>query len=148
MRDPTPTAGWFEGGEHVLPVRVYFEDTDFSGVVYHGAYVRFFERGRSDALRLMGVHHAELAAAAEPVALTVTRMEVDFRRSARIDDALEVRSTYGALQGARLAVRQRILRGEDLIAEAGVQAACIDIRTGRARRPPPVLIRAFRPLAE
>ena len=146
--DPTPTAGWFEDGEHRLPVRVYFEDTDFSGVVYHGAYVRFFERGRSDCLRLMGVHHAELAGGAEPLAFAVIRMEVDFRRAARIDDALIVGTAFDALKGVRFSVRQRILRGEELIAEAFVQAACIDIGTGRPRRLPASLIEAVRPLAE
>jgi acyl-CoA thioester hydrolase len=141
-----PTAGWFDGPEHVLPVRVYYEDTDFTGVVYHGAYVRFFERGRSDYLRSIGVHHAELAAADPPTGFTVVRMEVDFQRAARIDDALQVRSTCEALQGPRLFLRQRIVRGGGQIAQALVQAACIDLRTGRARRPPKALIEAFRPL--
>lgn len=146
MDFPAPTAGWFDGAEHVLPVRVYYEDTDFTGIVYHGAYVRFFERGRSDCLRAIGVHHAELAAADEPAGFAVVRMEVDFRKAARIDDALHVRTAYEALKGPRLIVRQRILRGDDVIAEALVQAACIDLRTGRARKPPKVLIEALRPL--
>lgn len=146
MDSPTPTAGWFDGREHVLPVRVYYEDTDFTGVVYHGAYVRFFERGRSDCLRTIGVHHAELAAGPEPAGFAVVRMEVDFRMAARIDDALSIRTGYEALKGPRLFVRQRILRDEQLIAEAVVQAACIDLRTGRARKPPSVLLEALRPL--
>jgi acyl-CoA thioester hydrolase len=146
METTAPTAGWFDGREHVLPVRVYYEDTDFTGVVYHGAYVRFFERGRSDCLRAIGVHHAELAAGPETAGFAVVRMEVDFRRAARIDDALLVRTAYEALKGPRLFVRQRILRSEDLIAEALVQAACIDLRTGRARRPPNLLLEALRPL--
>lgn len=141
-----PTAGWFDGREHVLPVRVYYEDTDFTGVVYHGAYIRFFERGRSDCLRAIGIHHAELAAAEAPAGFAVVRMEVDFRLAARIDDALHVRTAYQALKGPRLVVRQRILRAEALVAEAIVQAACIDLRTGRARRPPTALIEALRPL--
>ncbi|HEX2560896.1 hotdog domain-containing protein, partial [Phenylobacterium sp.] len=92
MDSPAPTAGWFVDREHVLPVRVYYEDTDFTGIVYHGAYVRFFERGRSDCLRAIGVRHAELAAADEPAGFAVVRMEVEFRRAARIDDALHVRT--------------------------------------------------------
>jgi acyl-CoA thioester hydrolase len=147
MTDTAPTAGWYEGREHVLPVRVYYEDTDFTGLVYHGAYIRFFERGRSDALRTIGVHHAELMAAPDPAAFAVIRMEVDFRRSARIDDALLVRTAYETLQGARLFVRQRILRGDELIAEALVQAACID-GAGRARRPPKGLVEAIRKLLD
>jgi acyl-CoA thioester hydrolase len=139
-----PEAGRLDGREHVLPVRIYYEDTDFTGVVYHGAYVRFFERGRTDFLRLAGVGHAALLDRAEPIAFTVTRLAVDFRRAARIDDALEVRTRYEAARGPRLFVRQRILRAESLIAEAEVEAACIDL-AGRPRRPPKELVAALRP---
>jgi acyl-CoA thioester hydrolase len=95
-----PSAGWVEGREHVLPVRVYYEDTDLSGLVYHANYVRYFERGRSDFLRTGGVHHAELLARPDPVAFAVTRMEIDFRRGARIDDALLVRTSYDAARSS------------------------------------------------
>ena len=138
-----PSAGWLEGREHVLPVRIYYEDTDFTGVVYHANYLRYFERGRSDFLRLIGVSHQALAA--QDSAFTVTRMEVDFRRAARVDDALQVRTTYDAVKGPRLFISQRIVRAEALIAEASVQAACIDM-AGRARRPPPGLGEAIGPL--
>jgi acyl-CoA thioester hydrolase len=138
-----PSAGWMEGREHVLPVRIYYEDTDFTGVVYHANYLRYFERGRSDFLRLVGVSHQALAA--QDAAFTVTRIEIDYRRAARVDDALLVRTTYDAVKGPRLYIRQRMLRDEDLIAEASVEAACIDM-SGRARRPPPGLGEAIRPL--
>ena len=138
-----PTAGWLEGREHVLPVRIYYEDTDFTGVVYHANYLRYFERGRSDFLRLIGVSHQALMALPEPAAFTITRIEVDYRRAARVDDALVVRSCFDSIKGPRLYFAQRILRGEDLIAEASVHAACIDL-AGRARRPPQSLIDAFR----
>ena len=137
-----PTAGWLEGREHVLPVRIYYEDTDFTGVVYHANYLRYFERGRSDFLRLIGVSHQQLAA--QDAAFTITRIEVDYRRAARVDDALQVRTTYDIVKGPRLFVRQRIVRGDELIAEAVVQAACIDM-SGRARRPPPGLGEAIGP---
>ncbi|WP_293455193.1 tol-pal system-associated acyl-CoA thioesterase [Phenylobacterium sp.] len=140
---PEPSAGWLEGREHVLPVRIYYEDTDFTGVVYHANYLRYFERGRSDFLRLVGVSHTELAA--QNAAFTITRMEIDYRRAARVDDALLVRTTYDTVKGPRLFIAQRIVRGEDLIAEARVQAACIDA-AGRARRPPPGLAEAIGPL--
>lgn len=133
---PVPTAGEIIGREHVLPVRVYYEDTDFTGVVYHGAYVRFFERGRSDFLRVAGIHHAELLAREEPIAFAVTRLDIAFKRAARIDDALVVRTTYDTVRGPRLFISQRITRGEDLIATASVEAACIDL-AGRPKRPPP-----------
>lgn len=137
-----PSAGWVDGREHVLPVRIYYEDTDFTGVVYHANYLRYFERGRSDFLRVMGVSHQALLA--QNAAFTVTRIEVDYRRAARVDDALLVRTTYDAVKGPRLFIGQRILRGDELIAEAQVQAACIDA-AGRARRPPPGLTEAIAP---
>ena len=137
-----PSAGWLEGREHVLPVRIYYEDTDFTGVVYHANYLRYFERGRSDFFRLIAVSHTELAR--QDAAFTITRMEIDYLRAARVDDALQVRTTYDAVKGPRLFVSQRIVRGADVIAQAKVQAACIDM-SGRARRPPPGLGEAIGP---
>ena len=144
--DPTdtPTAGRFEGREHILPVRVYYEDTDFTGVVYHANYVRYFERGRSDFLRMVGVGHAELADHDQPTAFVVTRLEIDFKRPARIDDALRVITTYDEVRGPRLFVSQRIFRGEELIAAAVVEAACITM-TGRPRKPPPGMADRIKP---
>lgn len=143
--DPNaPTAGWLDGREHVLPVRIYYEDTDFTGMVYHANYLRYFERGRSDFFRLAGISHTELLNLAEPTAFTLVRVEVDYRRAARVDDALQVRTTYDAVQGARLMVSQRILRGEDLIAEAKLQAVCIDLK-GRAKRPPRSMVDLLSP---
>src|SRR5271163_3525120 len=74
---------------HRLPVRVYYEDTDFTGVVYHASYLRYFERGRTEFLRAAGVEHAALLALPEPCAFAVTRISVAFRKPARVDDALE-----------------------------------------------------------
>ncbi|HYC69285.1 tol-pal system-associated acyl-CoA thioesterase [Brevundimonas sp.] len=129
-----PTAGRFEGREHHLPVRVYYEDTDFTGLVYHGAYVRFFERGRSDALRLMGVGHAELLDGDQPMAFVVSKMQLDFLRPARIDDELLVRTRYDAIKGPRLLISQAITRGDAVLCRAGVEAVCIHM-DGRPRRP-------------
>jgi len=137
--------GWLEGREHVLPVRIYYEDTDFTGVVYHANYLRYFERGRSDFLRLAGVSHQLLLEHSDPAAFTVTKIAVAFKRAARIDDGLLVRTTYDAIKGARLLISQRIFREGDLIATADVEAACIAL-DGRARRPPPGLIAALKPL--
>ena len=139
-----PTAGRFEGREHILPVRVYYEDTDFTGVVYHANYVRYFERGRSDFLRLAGVSHTDLLERHDPAAFVVTRMEIDFKRPAKIDDALQVRTTYDQARGARLQISQRITRGEELIAQAQVSAACISL-DGKPRKPPAGLVDALRP---
>jgi acyl-CoA thioester hydrolase len=140
-----PSSGWLEGREHVLPLRIYYEDTDFTGVVYHANYLRYFERGRSDFFRLLGVSHREMLGLSEPTAFTVVRMELDFRRPARIDDALQVRTTYDSARGPRLFVSQRIVRDEELIASAAVQAACIDMK-GRPKKPPPGLAAALQPL--
>jgi acyl-CoA thioester hydrolase len=142
-----PTAGWLDGREHVLPVRIYYEDTDFTGVVYHANYLRYFERGRSDLLRFVGIHHAALANLPEPAAFTVVKITVEFKRPARIDDALEVRTRYDRIKGVRLFIGQRVLRAGELIATADVEAACIDLN-GRPRRPPPGLIDAVGPLLD
>ncbi len=140
----TPTAGRFEGREHRLPVRVYYEDTDFTGLVYHGNYVRYFERGRSDCLRLMGIGHAELLEGDEPLAFVVSRMDLRFLKPARIDDALVVRTLYQAVKGPRLIIEQAITRGEEVLCRAEVEAVCIHL-DGRPRRPTRALIEKVRP---
>jgi acyl-CoA thioester hydrolase len=139
-----PTAGGFEGREHRLPVRVYYEDTDATGLVYHANYVRYLERGRSDFLRMAGVSHTELREREDPAAFVVTRIEVDYRRPARLDDALVVRTTYDVVRGPRLSIGQTILRGDEVLVEAVVEAACITL-DGRARRPPAGLHEKLKP---
>jgi acyl-CoA thioester hydrolase len=138
--DPAPLGGAFDGREHRLPVRVYYEDTDFTGFVYHASYVRFFERGRSDFLRLAGADHVAMAHL--KTAFAVVRLEVDYLRAAGIDDALTVCTTFDTIKGPRLTMSQRIMRGDEVLAVAKVQAACID-PNGRARRPPPQLLQAL-----
>jgi acyl-CoA thioester hydrolase len=106
------------GRHHILPVRVYFEDTDFSGLVYHATYLRWCERGRSDFLRLLGNDHQALLAGAagrEPAAFVVRRMSLEFLRPARIDEVLEVTTRAKDLTAATLTLDQRIARdGRDL----------------------------------
>jgi acyl-CoA thioester hydrolase len=137
-------AGRIEGGVHHLPVRVYFEDTDFSGIVYHANYLRYCERGRSDFLRLIGVHHGELQGGVhgEPLAFAVRRMEIDFLKPARIDDVLEVKSWCAALTRASMEIRQQVMRGEELLFEALVKAALLNAQ-GRPRRFPEPLREAL-----
>jgi acyl-CoA thioester hydrolase len=139
-----PSAGVFEGTEHALAVRVYYEDTDLTGVVYHASYARFFERGRSDFLRLAGVDHASLLALDDPAAFAVTRMTIEFHRAARIDDALVVRTRFKSVRGVRMNAAQRILRGATPIATAEVEVVCIGPE-GRVRRPPAELVQALAP---
>ena len=133
-----PTAGRFEGREHRLPVRVYYEDTDFTGLVYHANYVRYFERGRSDCLRLMGIGHAELLDGDKPLAFVVSKMGLSFLKPARIDDPLVVRTQYDAINGPRLLISQAITRGEEVLCRAEVEVVCIHM-DGRPRRPTPLL---------
>jgi acyl-CoA thioester hydrolase len=139
-----PTSGVFEGREHVLPVRVYYEDTDFTGLVYHASYLRFFERGRTEFLRAAGVEHAALLALPEPCAFAVTHISIAFKQAARVDDALEVRTLNRKGRGVRMEAVQRILRGGELIAEALVEVVCIR-PGGRPRRPPPELSERLAP---
>lgn len=139
-----PTTGRFEGREHRLPVRVYYEDTDFTGLVYHANYVRYFERGRSDFLRTAGVGHAELLDAAPPLAFVVAEMKLQFLKPARIDDALVVRTTYDAVKGPRLMISQTIMRGDEVLCRAEVTAVCIHL-DGRPRRPTPELVTKVKP---
>ena len=134
-----PTAGRFDGRAHLLPVRVYYEDTDFTGLVYHANYVRYFERGRSDCLRAMGIGHAELLKGGEPLAFVVSEMALSFLKPARIDDALVVRTLYEAVKGPRLLIRQSVERGGEVLCRAEVTAVCIHL-DGRPRRPTRALV--------
>jgi acyl-CoA thioester hydrolase len=140
-----PSTGRFDGRAHLLPVRVYYEDTDFTGMVYHANYLRFFERGRSDGLRAAGVDHTALAEV--DTALTLTQINVKFRKPARIDDALVVVTIFERVDGPRLSMRQTLVRGEALMAEAAIEACCISL-AGRARRPPPLLVDKLKPYLE
>ena len=140
-----PTSGEFGPDKiHRLPVRVYYEDTDFSGVVYHARYLHFFERGRTDSLRCLGISHTGLATQADPLALAVRRMNIEFVRAARVDDALVVETIYRPQQGARLMLDQVLRRDGDIIATAAVQAVCMD-PSGRAKRPPKSMALAWLP---
>ncbi|RZJ16228.1 MAG: tol-pal system-associated acyl-CoA thioesterase [Brevundimonas sp.] len=140
-----PTLGRFEGHAHLLPVRVYYEDTDFTGLVYHANYVRYFERGRSDFLRLAGIGHAELLDGDRPLAFVVSQMALKFIRPARIDDALVVRTVYESFRGVRLKIRQAVERDGEVLCTAEVEVICIHL-DGRPRRPTPGLVQKIGPL--
>jgi acyl-CoA thioester hydrolase len=125
-------AGRIENGVHFLAVRVYYEDTDFSGSVYHANYFKYCERARSDCLRLLGVHHRELQGS---FGFVVRRLTADFLRPALIDDVLEVESRFEEIGGARLDLDQQIKRIGELIFHAKVTVAFVDGR-GRPTRLP------------
>jgi acyl-CoA thioester hydrolase len=124
---------------HRIEVRVYYEDTDFSGAVYHAAYLHFFERGRTEFLRAEGVHHSELAR--DNIAFAVRSMTIDFPRAAHIDDLLVVETTVAELSGVRLVLDQAISRGDEVIATARV--VVVAVRDGKATRLPKGVSAAF-----
>ena len=126
-----------------FPVRVYFEDTDFSGAVYHANYIKFCERGRTECLRFLGIHHRELhEGEGGGLVFVVRRLECDFLKPARIDDLLEVRTVCLETTGARMVLGQRIMRAETLLFEARVTVALIGA-DGRPRRFPTAFAAAF-----
>lgn len=121
-------------GQHWLNIRVYYEDTDFTGMVYHANYLRFFERGRSDFLRDAGVSHQSLLARDEPAAFTLTNVEVDYKRAAKVDDLLAIRTRSLGVKGVRMYFNQTCLRGDEIIAEGRITAVMIHA-DGRPMRP-------------
>lgn len=129
---------------HIGLHQVYFADTDYSGVVYHARYLEFLERGRSDYLRLLGIHHHELAAGkhGEILVWVVRRMEIDFKQSARIDDVLEVRTKVERVAGARIYMGQEIWRDDAHLIDARVEAALIT-GAGKPRRFPKPWVALF-----
>ena len=118
---------------HHFPVRIYYEDTDFSGNVYHAAYLKFFERGRTEFLRDEGIHHSELAG--QGIAFAVRSMEIAFDGAAHIDDLLTVTTEVAAITGARLTLDQQILRDGVVLTRATVVVVAIKTAGGAARLP-------------
>ncbi|MCM8558423.1 tol-pal system-associated acyl-CoA thioesterase [Sphingomicrobium sediminis] len=130
----TPPEGRFDGSLHSFPVRVYFEDTDLSGIVYHANYLRYFERARSDMLRAVGID--QRAAQDEGLgAYAVTHMDIHWKRPAKLDDALIVESRVKQVRAASCFIHQSVRRGDELLASAEVTAALLT-PDGRPRRQP------------
>lgn len=132
-------AGRFDGVTHLLDLRVYYEDTDFSGIVYHANYLRYFERGRTDCLRLAGVDQSRLYREGDGFAFVVRHMEIAFDKPALMDDLVRVETRLASVKGASLVMNQRLLRQQpggdsELLVRATVQVAAI--RAGRAARLP------------
>jgi acyl-CoA thioester hydrolase len=124
-----PLDGEMRGGRHWLTVRVYYEDTDFTGIVYHANYLRFMERGRTNHLRLLGADHRalfeETAREAPGFAFVVRSMNIEYLKPARMDDVLDVITEPEEVKGASITLRQRVMRGEELLVEAHVRVAFI-----------------------
>ena len=139
-----PVEGRFDGREHRFPVRVYFEDTDLSGVVYHANYLRFMERARSDMLRLVGVDQRGVMEAGGG-AYAVSDLAIKYHRPARLDDALVVVSRLIKVRAAAVAIHQRVMRGAEMLTEAEVTAALV-APDGRPRRQPAEWAAAYKDL--
>lgn len=137
-------AGRLIPGGHSLTLRVYYEDTDFSGIVYHANYLKFMERGRSDYMRLLGVVQGELFAEAANEApgfhFVVRSMQIDFLKPARIDDVLEVVTLSKEVAGASIMLAQSVRRNGEALVNANVRVAFVS--QGRARRIPDALRKA------
>jgi acyl-CoA thioester hydrolase len=146
MTDRQDLDGKIEGGRHVMPVRVYYEDTDFTGIVYHANYLRFMERGRTNHLRLLGAEHRALFEQAQRdapgFAFVVRSMQIEFLKPARMDDVLEVETRHAEVKGASITLEQRITRGGEVLIEAQVRVAFVS--DGRARPIPKALRLAIR----
>lgn len=117
--------GWIENGAHVFPLRVYYEDTDFAGVVYYANYLKFIERGRSEFLRAADVLHRAIASGEMALAWAVKRMTVEYIKPAHLDDALIVRTRPTGMSGARIRLAQEVRRGDDLLLTADVEVCLV-----------------------
>lgn len=144
-RDWPQLSGIIENRQHILPVRVYFEDTDFSGYVYHTSYLRWCERGRSDLLRMLGIHHSDLMDGLEdrqPAAFVVRSLQIDYLRPAKIDDVLEVVTECTAVGGTFITLHQEVMRGDELLCRVSVKVVLINLE-GRPVRLPPIIKELF-----
>ena len=121
---------------HRWPLRVYYEDTDFSGAVYHASYLRFFERARTEMLRARGINQKELLSQTG-LGFVVRKMTLDFKRPAEMDDEIVVTTLIGAMSGASLTLRQTLHRGSEVLVAVEVLVACV--KQGRAARLPAAL---------
>ena len=118
---------------HYFKVRVYYEDTDFTGIVYHANYLKFAERGRTNYLRLIGINHSDLINSKDPKYFVVYSMETKFLGKSTIDDILEVRSVFVGIKGPRLKIDQEIFKDGEKLFSAKIEFAILDDK-GKPRR--------------
>lgn len=119
-------SGKMEGVTHKLPIRIYYEDTDFSGRVYHANYLKFCERGRTDFLRLLQIHQDVLAQLDVPLFFVVRHMDVDFLAPAKMDDVIEVHTKLQLLKGVRFVLEQHIYCQDNLLFKTVVTCAIVN----------------------
>ena len=140
-----PYQGAFLGRVHHFALRVYFEDTDVSGVVYHGNYLKYMERARSDMLRAAGIDQRVAIESGEGV-YVVADLAIKYRASAKLDDDLVVLSEVLEVRAASCTIHQRVIRGQEVLSEARVTAAFV--ADGRPKRQPRAWVEIFRRLTE
>ena len=133
----TATSGRLDGATHVLPIRIYYEDTDAGGIVYHANYLKFAERARTEWMRLLGVSHSAILADTG-IAFAVRGASLDFRRPARLDDVVRVRTRVLGVGGARLELEQVVEREGNPLAVITLTLVCVDRRLRAVRLPGPV----------
>ena len=141
---PTPPGGLIDGTRHLYAVRVYYEDTDLSGVTYHANYLRWFERARSDLLRLLEIDQRAAVEAGEG-AYAVADLSIRYLRPAKLDDDITIETRCTELRAASCRMHQRALRGDDLLAEASLRVGFV-APDGRPRRQPQDWRNAFQTL--
>ncbi len=148
MHEATPefaAFGHFKGKTHILPLRIYYEDTDLSGVVYHANYLRYMERGRSEYFRSAGITRLAMLEEAEPTAWTIRKAALEYFKPARVDDLIEVHTVCTAITGARMAADQKIYTRGQLLTRGQVEA-CIITLSGKPRRIPLEMRQILEPL--
>ena len=120
---------------HFFQIRVFYEDTDFTGIVYHANYLKFAERGRTNFLRLLGINHSELINSLDPKYFVVYKMNSQFLGTSTIDDMLEVRSIFRGIDGVRLKIDQDIFKDEKKVFSANIEFALLDMNAKPKRFP-------------
>lgn len=141
MTSDAPYSGHFDGSEHHFAIRIYYEDTDAGGLVYHANYLRFFERARSDMLGLAGIDHVAAAGAGEGH-YVVAEAALRYVGSAKLGDALLILSRVEQIRRAACVIQQRVMRGGQLLVEGRLTVAFVG-PDGRPRRQPLPWIQAF-----
>ncbi|MCF6215476.1 MAG: tol-pal system-associated acyl-CoA thioesterase [Emcibacter sp.] len=135
MAEFSPHSGVIKNRQHVLPLRVYYEDTDVGGVVYHANYLKYMERGRSDMIRGLGISQEEMLKFLEPddIKFVVIRSEVDYVKPAKLDDEITVHTNVAKLGKASLVMEQEICRSDEVLAKGVIKVAALNKENKPAR---------------
>lgn len=136
-----PHSGLIKDGEHILPLRVYYEDTDAGGAVYHANYLKYMERGRSDMLRILNMDQGEMLKFLEPddIRFVVIRAEVDYIKPARLDDEITVHTKVAKMGGASLIMEQQVRKGNEILARGRIKAAALNKDDRPVRMPKKIM---------